>query len=456
MQLTLVKQIGAACFLRANLWNRGLAIYRNAAITDKVMTTMSSANLLARQQRTFASILLLAVLGLSGCASESSDGTASAVREPPTSPTSPPTSNSPVISGTPTASVQATTAYSFTPTASDPNNDPLTFSITNRPAWATFNTTTGRLSGTPTATGTFSNIVITVTDGANSASLPSFAIQVTGAPNRAPTISGTPPSAVQIGTAYTFTPAAADADGNALTFTFSGLPTWLTGSASNGRITGTPAVGQDRLYSNIFIRVSDGMATTSLGPFSINVTALPSTNQPPVISGTPPTSIVAGLLYSFTPTASDPNAGSTLTFSITNRPLWTTFDPVTGTLTGLALFGISSNIVISVRDPEGATAALQPFSINVSASPPTGTATVSWTPPTTNTDDTPLTNLAGFRVLYGTNANSLNQQVQVAGATATSRTINALASGTWYFAVRAYNAAGAESDLSNVASKIIP
>ena len=59
------------------------------------------------------------------------------------------------------------TAYSFQPTASDPDGNPLTYSITNAPPWATFSTTTGRLQGTPTAShvGTYSNIVIRVSDG---------------------------------------------------------------------------------------------------------------------------------------------------------------------------------------------------------------------------------------------------------------------------------------------------
>jgi hypothetical protein len=69
----------------------------------------------------------------------------------------------------------------------------LTFSITNRPAWAAFNTTTGRLQGTPKPAGTYSNIVIRVSDGRGaSAQLPAFAITVGAASNAAPTISGTP------------------------------------------------------------------------------------------------------------------------------------------------------------------------------------------------------------------------------------------------------------------------
>ena len=48
----------------------------------------------------------------------------------------------PTISGTPPTSVQDGSAYAFTPTAKDPEGNPLTFSIRNKPAWAAFSTTT--------------------------------------------------------------------------------------------------------------------------------------------------------------------------------------------------------------------------------------------------------------------------------------------------------------------------
>ena len=92
----------------------------------------------------------------------------------------PATNTPPVISGTPGAAVAAGSGYSFQPGATDADGDTLSFSISNKPAWASFSTTTGRLSGTPGAgnVGTYGNIVITVTDGTASASLPAFSIRV--------------------------------------------------------------------------------------------------------------------------------------------------------------------------------------------------------------------------------------------------------------------------------------
>ncbi|MBP9836274.1 MAG: hypothetical protein KBC78_00355 [Candidatus Pacebacteria bacterium] len=86
----------------------------------------------------------------------------------------------PTISGTSSTRVVRNTLYSFTPRATDSNGDVLTFSIQNKPAWATFDTGTGRLRGTPTGLATYSNIRISVTDGKSTpVSLPAFTITVT-------------------------------------------------------------------------------------------------------------------------------------------------------------------------------------------------------------------------------------------------------------------------------------
>ncbi|MCG7971829.1 MAG: putative Ig domain-containing protein [Candidatus Thiodiazotropha taylori] len=91
-----------------------------------------------------------------------------------------PSNEVPTIGGTPVASVDAGVAYSFTPLADDADNDSLTFSITNLPAWASFNSSNGRLSGTPSPyeVGDYNNIQITVSDGTDSANLASFSIRV--------------------------------------------------------------------------------------------------------------------------------------------------------------------------------------------------------------------------------------------------------------------------------------
>jgi hypothetical protein len=181
-----------------------------------------------------------------------------------------------------------------------------------------------------------------------------------------------------------------------------------------------------------------------------------TTQQPPTLSGTPASSVTVGSTYRFQPTASDAN-GDRLAFTITNRPSWTTFSTTTGLLTGqptLANVGSYSNINISVSDGTS-TVRLPAFSINVVQNS-SGTATLSWTPPTANSDGTTLTNLAGYRIYYGTSASALTQQIQLANPGLSTYVVSSLARGTYYFSVRAYNTSGVESTPSNVVSKTIP
>jgi hypothetical protein len=355
-----------------------------------------------------------------------------------------PSNRPPTISGTPVGSVAVGQAYSFTPAASDPDGQALTFSISNKPSWANFSTATGRLSGTPAAgnVGTTSNIVITVSDGASSATLPAFALTVVAA-NAAPTISGTPPTSVTVGQAYTFTPTASDPDGQSLTFSISNKPSWANFNPSTGRLNGTPAAGNVGTTSNIVITVSDGAASTSLPAFSVTVVAA---NGAPTISGTPASSVTAGQAYTFTPSASDPD-GQALTFSISNKPSWATFNTSTGRLNGTptaANIGSTSNIVISVTDGT-ATTSLPAFTVTVNSAVTPGTAELTWTRPTKNEDSSTLGNLAGYKVRYGLSASSLTQVVDVAGAAVTSASIEGLSTGTWYFTIASYTSSGVES-----------
>lgn len=91
-----------------------------------------------------------------------------------------PKADVPLISGTPTRTVTAEEAYRFTPVVKDIDGNPLQFSILNKPIWATFDDTTGRLSGTPgvAQVGVTEGIVISVSNGDESASLPAFDLLV--------------------------------------------------------------------------------------------------------------------------------------------------------------------------------------------------------------------------------------------------------------------------------------
>jgi hypothetical protein len=209
------------------------------------------------------------------------------------------TNRAPVISGSPGTSVKAGSAYGFQPSATDADGDALTYSISGKPAWASFSTSNGQLSGTPAAlqVGTYPGIVISVTDGKATASLPAFTITVSAATttNHAPTISGSPATSVQAGTAYNFSPTFSDADGDALGFSITNKPAWATFSIVNAQLSGTPTSAQVGAYSGIVISTSDGTATTSLPAFTITVTtAGGGTNGTATLSWLAPTTNTDG------------------------------------------------------------------------------------------------------------------------------------------------------------------
>ena len=274
-------------------------------------------------------------------------------------------------------------------------------------------------------------------------------------------ISGAPASRVLVATVgqpFSFRPTVTNPGNRPLFFWwgYKAAP-WLSFSKATGTISGTPpatAVGTETGY--IFISVTDGVDTAYLyREFRIKVvTSAPQ----PTISGTPPTSAVAGTPYTFQPTAGGP-AGMPLSFSVQNKPTWTNFSIATGQLTGTPTStqtGSYSNIVLSVSDGQ-ASSALPAFAITVSAStPPTGSATVTVTPPIQNTDGSALTDLAGVTIYYGTSASNLSQSVKITGSGPTSYTINNLTAGTWYFGGMAYTNTGVQSAMSGIVSKIVP
>jgi hypothetical protein len=369
----------------------------------------------------------------------------------------PPSANSaPVISGTPAKMSKVGVAYDFKPVAWDPDSDKLLFKISNKPSWAEFDSASGEMSGVPFlgSEGTYSVIQISVSDGEMSTALPEFSVTVepATAPNMPPEIDGNPPDNVIVDNEYSFTPSASDPDGDQLTFFAQNVPAWASFDESNGTLSGTPQMGDDGVYANISISVTDNTVDASLPAFSIRVS---NQNSAPTISGTPPNQVTAGQSYDFTPSASDVDSDN-LTFTVQGKPDWLTFAPGSGRLSGMPQdgnVGTYSNIQISVSDGS-LTTALPAFSIQVDAVA-LGSATLAWSPPTQNADGSALTDLAGYTIYYGTAPTVLNQSVPITNPGITSYVIESLVPNTWYFSITAVNSAGVESNRSNVASKTI-
>jgi len=78
-----------------------------------------------------------------------------------------------------------------------------------------------------------------------------------------------------------------------------------------------------------------------------------------------------------------------------------------------------------------------------------GNVQLTWDPPTTNADGTPLTDLAGFKVYSGRTTRTYGTGIVVAGATIKTFTLTSVPLGVNYFAVTAYDTSGNESAYSN-------
>jgi hypothetical protein len=207
-----------------------------------------------------------------------------------------------------------------------------------------------------------------------------------------------------------------------------------------------------------------GSVGTGGSPDAAAAAATPASAPPPALTpveltGTPATSVTAGQNYLFQPKVSQ--GGGVVTFSIQAQPTWATFDADTGALTGTpatANEGTTGSITITGTNGSSKSS-IGPFAITVNAPAPpppaTGSATLTWTAPTENTNGTPIAGLAGYHIYYGTTENTWTTTITVASPTETSYVVSGLAPGTYYFAVVAYNAAGMDSPQSNVLSKTI-
>jgi Fibronectin type III domain len=78
----------------------------------------------------------------------------------------------------------------------------------------------------------------------------------------------------------------------------------------------------------------------------------------------------------------------------------------------------------------------------------TGTLTVTWSAPTKNTDGTPVTNIVGYSLLYGTASKTYTTSISIDDPAATRYVVTGLRPGTYYFAVSAINSYGRHSVLS--------
>ena len=268
----------------------------------------------------------------------------------------------PAIVSTPVTSGAAGQPYIYTVIATDPENDPLRFSLGVHPEGMTIDAGTGAIQWTPTAAGS-QTVEVLVEDDQGGSNRQIFTLEVGAeALNSAPSITSTPLFLADTNQPYVYPVTATDPDGDNLTFELIAAPTGVMIDADTGEVTWTePVLGSHQLV----VGVTDGALGAAQG-FTLTV----QDNQPPVFdtSVTPPATAIPDRLYRHDVRAFDPNGGP-LTYRLdeTSAALGITLDEA-GRLrwTPTQADAGSHSVTIEVVDAQGTTAS-QAFEIAVTA-----------------------------------------------------------------------------------------
>ena len=252
-----------------------------------------------------------------------------------------------------------------------------------------------------------------------------------GTMNQAPVISGNPATVIDAGGYYDFLPSANDADGDSLTFSIQGKPSWASFNAINGKLYGIPNDNHVGSYNNIVISVSDGSVSVALPAFNLTVSSGP---EPVTVPS------VLGLMQA--------NAESAIVAA----------GLAVGTIATASSDSVPAGAVIS-QTPEGGSEVTQGATVNLTVS--SGAATIiplSWIAPATRSDGTPLSisEIAGYRVYSGMERNNLVLMSDISDGSATSYSLTGLTSGTHYFALTTYDYSNNESTYSDIVSRTVP
>jgi len=263
--------------------------------------------------------------------------------------------NTPAITSATTATGTVGSAFSYTITAS---NSPTSYNATGLPSGLSVNTSTGVISGTPTATGT-STVTISAT---NAGGTGTATLTLTINPP-APVISSAATATGTTGTAFSYTITASNSP---TSFNATGLLAGLSINTSTGVISGTPtATGSYTVTLN----------ATNAGGTSMATLALTVNPPAPAITSTTTATGTVGTAFGFTITASN----SPTSFNATGLPTGLSVNTTTGVISGTPTATGTSTVTISATNAGGTGTATMTLTVNSSGSALTTSMTATGT-----------------------------------------------------------------------------
>jgi hypothetical protein len=325
-------------------------------------------------------------------------------------------------------------AYDVEALDSDPG-DALSYSLFTAPAGMSIDGTTGLVAWTPLNADVGDHpVTVRVTDTGGLFNEQSFTITVANV-NEAPSITSSPVTAATQDQPYAYDVEALDPDpGDALSYSLTNGPAGMSIDGTTGLVAWTP-LNADGGDHPVTVRVTDAGGLFNEQAFIITVVATQTTSTLSFLAE--PSTVPLG-------SASQLTWNGNNVSSCTASGAWTGPKPDSGTETtgpldsdrsySLACTGDSGEMVRTVL---------------VTVNQGEGTAELSWTPPTENADGSTLTDLAGYRIHYGTSPGTYTTTIEINNPGLSSYIVTGLTPGTYYFALTAFNASNISSDYSN-------
>ena len=265
----------------------------------------------------------------------------------------------PILSPIGNLTLQEGQSFSLQLGAVDPDGDALTYSVSNLPAGASFNTQTGLLSWKPGifTAGDYPEVRFSVSDGmAESAETVRISVQNT---NQAPVLVSLFPQSGREGAQVQFQLTVGDVDGDPVVFSaLNPLPDGSRFDARTGIFKWTPGYGQAGDYSFSF-QARDPSGATSQASVSL---AIANVNRAPVLTVSNHVALL-GRALSFQVGGVDPDTGSVLTYSATGLPDGASLDALTGTIRWTPGAGQAGDYLVMARVSDGLTSTALPLII---------------------------------------------------------------------------------------------